>query len=116
MTRVNLGPARCVDMRGEKGVIRGKTWRWKKRISWGGCEGGSGSTCVAGETDSFEISHFGCGVGGGARDCPFEEGDAVGGKRGLAFVKASIRLKTNCAEVRCVATGQNSNGNIGSLW
>ena len=90
MTRVNLAPARSGDMKGAKGVIRGETWRWKKWISWGGCEGGSGSTCVAGEADGFKISHFGCGVRGGARDCPFEEGDTVGRKRGLAFVEASI--------------------------
>ena len=47
-------------MKGAKGVIRGKTWRWEKWISWAGVggEGGDGSACVTGEADSFEIGHF----------------------------------------------------------
>jgi len=60
LTRANLAPGRSVHMKGAKGVIRGKTWRWEKWISWAGVggEGGDGSACVAGEADSFEIGHF----------------------------------------------------------
>jgi len=79
LTRVNLAPARSVDMKGAKGVIRGETWRWKKWISWGGGEDGDGSACVAGEADGFEVGHF-CGgiccIGAGNRS--LEESDAVG--------------------------------------
>ena len=60
LTRVNLAPARSVDMKGAKGVTRGETWRWKKWISWGRGEGGSGPTCIASEEDRFEVGHFGC--------------------------------------------------------
>ena len=61
-------------MRGAKGVIRGETWRDPaslltsatqeelgrvgERSSWGGGEGGAGSTGVAGEADGFEAGHF----------------------------------------------------------
>ena len=115
MTRVNLGPAQCVDIKGAIGLILGETWR-EERVSWGGCEGGEGSASVAGDADGFEVSHFGCGVCSGAGDGSFKESDPVGRQGGLAFVETAIWLKTNRAEVRCVATGQNSNGNIGSLW
>jgi len=103
-------------MKGAKGVIRGETWRWKKWISWGRGEGGSGSTCVAGDADGFEVGHFGCRIRCRVSDGSFEEGDSVGRIRGKVLIECTIRLKTNCAEVRCVATGQNSNRNIGRLW
>ena len=43
--------------------IRMKLSRAGGGISWGGGEGGDGSTGVAGEADGFEIGHFGGGVG-----------------------------------------------------
>ena len=76
MTRLNLAPARSVDMRGAKGVIRGEKWRDPasllasrirmelsragERISWGRGKVGSDPTCVAGEANRFEVGHFGC--------------------------------------------------------
>ena len=103
---MNLAPARGVDMKGAKGVIRGETWRWKKWISWGGGEGGDGAAGVAGEADGFEIVHFGGSVSGSASDSPFKEGDAVGGEGGLAFVESAIGLETNSSVSSCcVARG-----------
>ncbi len=85
-------------------------------ISWGGGEGGDGAAGVAGEADGFEIVHFGGSVSGSASDGSFKEGDAVGGEGALAFVETAIGLKTNCGVICCcVATSQNSNGNIGCL-
>jgi len=94
LTRLNLAPARSVDMRGAKGVIRGETWgdpaslltsrirkelrRAGERISWGGGEGGDGSARVAGDADGFEVGHFGCGVRGGTGDGSFKERNTVG--------------------------------------
>ena len=119
-------------MRGAKGVIRGETWRDPAsllisrirmeiyraggKISWGGGEGGDGAASVAGEADRFEVGHFGCGVRGGTGDSPLKVSDAVGWQWGLALVETAIGLKTNCAVICCcVATSQNSNGNIGCL-
>jgi len=90
-------------------------WRGD-RSSWGGCECGPSSTCIAGEANGFEVGHLGGRVRGGARDGSFEESDSVGWERRLAFVETAIRLKTDRTVVRCVASGQNPDGNIGSLW
>ena len=87
-----------------------------RKSSWSGGEGGDGSACVAGDADGFEVGHFGCGVRSGAGDGSFKERNPVGWQWGLAFVETAIRLKTDCAEVCRVATGQNSYGNIGPLW
>jgi hypothetical protein len=61
-------------MRGARVVIRAETWRDPASLltsatqealgrageknSWGGGEGGAGSTGVAGEADGFEAGHF----------------------------------------------------------
>ena len=95
--------------------LRGGIRRAGGKSSWGGGEGGEGSTRVAGDADGFEVSHFGCRIRCRASDGSFEESDPIGGKRGKVLIECAIRLKTNCAEVRCAATGQNSNGNIGCL-
>ena len=66
-----------------------------KKSSWGGGEGGDGSTGVAGEADRFEVGHFGSGVRVGAGDSPFKVSDSVSWQWGLAFVETAIGLKTN---------------------
>ena len=57
-----------------------------KKSSWGGGEGGDGAACVAGEPDSFEVCHFGCGIRFGVGDRALKESDAVGGQGGLVFI------------------------------
>ena len=81
-------------------------------ISWGGGEGGDGAACVAGEADGFEIGHFRCGVCGGARDCSFEEGDAVGRERVVVFRQPAIGLKNDGRKITGAAAGKNAHGDI----
>ena len=95
-----------------------RTWRGEKN-SWGvGDYGGDGTAGVASEADGFKNGRFGGALGSGAVDRALKESDAGKGpgNREKAFVEGAIGLETNCAEVRFVATGQNSDGNVGPLW
>ena len=82
------------------------------KSSWGGGKSGASATCVAGEADGFEISHFRGGVCGGARDCSFEEGDAVGRERVVVFRQPAIGLKNDGRKITGAAAGKNAHGDI----
>ena len=111
MTRVNLGPARSVDMKGAKGVIRGETWR-EERNSWGGGEDGDGSACVAGDADGFEVGHFGCRIRCRAGDGSFEKGDAVGRFLRKILGQTAIGLENDSRETCSDRGGKDAHGYI----